>query len=319
MNFIWKMTVLLTLICSTMAWSAEAKKYKKVEQADREGKEELIIVQTVSVDGRSFVVTKGLKEGIFKGMEVTFSNGNSSMVCKAVEVNRTYSLWKPVDPNAILPFRREDIISYNSHAYGNVSLDVVADYKNITPQINFDEVYKKFRTLDSLSAKLGLNNAFSYSTTSADSKNNSGGLGYSLAFEYNKRWYPEIELSVGLRYDTQTYLLKNPELDIPNNRVMAIASINYHLTAFTTNANNFYVGLSAGIGQSTTTINQTKSKGLVTLLPEARLGFLKPLNSELATLFEASIESISSNEKFDDNSVQTTNLINFKATFGLKF
>ena len=319
MNFIQKMTIFGTVFFSTFAMSAEALKYKKAEHSDREGKEELVIVQTASTDGHTFVISKGLKEGIFKGMEVTFSNGNTSLVCKAIEVNRLYSLWKPLDQNAIIPFRREDIISYNSHAYGNVSLDVVADYNNITPQINFDEVYKKFRSLDNLSAKLALNNAFSYSSTSVDSKNNTGGLGYSLSFEYNQRWFPEIELSYGLRYDTQTYLLKNPELDIPNNRILGIASINYHLTAFSTSSSNFYVGLTAGLGQSTTTINQTKSKGLVTLLPEARLGYLRPVNTELAMIFEASFESLSSNEKFSDNSVQTTNLINVKATFGLKF
>jgi hypothetical protein len=54
-------------------------------------------------------------------------------------------------------------------------------------------------------------------------------------------------------------------------------------------------------------------------MPEARLGYLRPINRELAMVVEASIESLSSNEKFADNSIQTTNLINVKATFGLKF
>jgi len=72
--------------------------------------EELVIIQTVSVDQKSFVVAKGLKDGISNGQELIFANENVSLVCKAVEVNRDYSYWYPINENMSVPFLREEIV-----------------------------------------------------------------------------------------------------------------------------------------------------------------------------------------------------------------
>ncbi|MGZ3809533.1 MAG: hypothetical protein ACXVCE_15725, partial [Bacteriovorax sp.] len=239
--------------------------------AEMAPREELMVVQTVSRDRHSFVVAIGVKDGILKGQEFIFANDNVSILCKAQEVDRNYSLWVPVDPNVNIPFKKEDIISYNSHAYGNVALDIVGGASNITPIIDYDEVYRKFRTSNNYSLKGSINRGLSQSSSDVSADNNSSRSGYAISLEYNYRFMPEFEMSFGGRLDNEVYRLTTPALDIPTSRVMATASATYHLMNLAKGRNNFYLALAAGIGRSTTTVSGEKSTGTVTLLPEVRL------------------------------------------------
>lgn len=282
-------------------------------------REELMVVQTVSKNRHSFVVSKGIKDGVLKGQEIIFANDSVSILCKAQEVNRNYSLWVPVDPNVNIPFNKEDFVSYNSHAYGNVALDIVGDVNNITPIENFNETYKKFRKSNNLSAKASLNRGLSQSSSDVSADNNSSRSGYSFSGEYNYRFMPEFEMSAGVRLDNEVYRLNSVQLDIPTNRVMATIAATYHLTSFTNDKNNFYLSVAAGIGKSTTTVNEVESSGRVTLLPEARIGHIMPFSKSVAMIFEGSIESLSATEKIADETEQVTNMLNVKFTIGLRF
>lgn len=281
--------------------------------------EELMVVQTVSKDRRSFVVAKGVKDGVMRGQEIIYANDNVSILCKTLEVNRNYSLWVPVDPNVNIPFKKEEIISYNSHAYGNVALEIVGDVNKLTPSINYDEVYKKFRANNNYSLKGSYNRGLSQSSSDVSADNNSTRTGYTISLEYNYRFMPEFEMSFGGRLDNEVYRLTNPELDIPTSRVMATIAATYHLMNFSKDQNNFYLTLAAGIGKSTTTVNAEKSTGMVTLLPEARLGYLMPFSKTVAMIFEGSVESLSAHEKFSNSAEQVTNILNAKITIGLRF
>lgn len=303
------------LLClSTPLFSAE-KIFKKTETRP---KEELLVVQTVSKDRRSFVVAKGVKDGIIKGMEIIYANNNVNILCRAREVNRDYSLWAPIDPNVNVPFNKEEIISYNSHAYGNVSLDIIAD-TTLTPGIDYNEVYKKFRTSNNYSIKASMNRALSQSSSDVSIDKNATRAGYVFAAEYNYRFMPELEMSFGGRIDNEVFRQTSPQLDIPTNRVMGTVALTYHLTSFTANENNFYFTVAAGIGKSTTTVSEEKSTGVVTMLPEARIGYLMPFSPSVAMIFEGSIESLSATEKFSDSTEQTTNITNVKFSLGLRF
>lgn len=282
-------------------------------------REELMVVQTVSKDRRSFVVSKGVKDGVQRGQEIIFANDNVSILCKAQEVNRNYSLWVPVDKNINIPFNKEDFISYNSHAYGNVALDIVGDMSNLTPTINFNEVYKKFRTSNNYSVKGSLNRGLSQSSSDVSADNNSARSGYAFAAEYNYRFMPEFEMSVGGRMDNEVYRLKSPELDIPTSRTLVTVAATYHLMGFTSDQNNFYLTIAAGIGSSKTTVDEVTSRGVATLLPEARIGYIMPFSKTVAMIFESSIESLSTTETFSDQTEQVTNMLNVKFTFGFRF
>lgn len=281
-------------------------------------KEELLVIQTVSKDRRSFVVTKGIKDGVLKGQEIIFANDNVSVVCKAVEVSRGYSLWVPVDRNITVPFNKEDIVSSNSTVYGNVALDVASD-PNLIPGKNFNELYKKFRVQNNYTIKASYNKGLNQSSSSVSNEKNNSRSGYNISVDYNYRFLPEFEMSAGLRLDNEVYRIEQPELDIPTRRIMGVVAATYHFVNFSDNKNNFYLTVAAGIGQSETTVNDEKSSGVVTLIPEARLGYIMPFAKSVAMIFEGSVESLSATESFPDGTKQTTNTLNMKASIGLRF
>jgi hypothetical protein len=281
-------------------------------------KEELNVIKTVSKDRKSFVVAKGIKDGIFKGQEIIFANDNVSLVCKVAEVNRGFSLWVPVDKNITVPFNKEDIVSSNSTVYGNVALEIVGD-TDLTPDLKYNEFFKKFRTQNNITAKSSYNRGLNQSSSSVSEDKNSSRVGYTISAEYNYRFLPEFEMSLGGRIDNEIYRLEDVQLDIPTSRTLAVISATYHFVNFSDNKNNFYLTIAAGLGSSETTVDEQKIKGSVVLLPEARLGFLMPFTKGLAMVFEGSIESLSSNEKFDDGTTQTTNALNMKASIGIRF
>lgn len=281
-------------------------------------KEELLVIQTVSKDRRSFVVTKGIKDGILKGQEIIFANDNVSVVCKAVEVSRGHSLWVPIDRNITVPFNREDIVSSNSTVYGNVALDVAGD-PSLVPDKIYNETIKKFRVQNNYSVKASYNKSLNQSSSSVASEKNNSRAGYTLSAEYNYRFRPEFEMSAGLRLDNEVYRIEQPELDVPTRRIMGVVSATYHFVNFSNNKNNFYLTVAAGIGQSETTIDDEKISGPVALIPEVRVGFIMPFTKSMAMIAEGSVESLSATETFDNGTKQTTNTINMKASIGLRF
>lgn len=281
-------------------------------------KEELTVIQTVSKDRRSFVVAKGIKDGVIKGQEIIFANDNVSIVCKASEVNRDFSLWVPLDRTITIPFNKEDIVSSNSTVYGNVALEIASD-GGLVPKIDYNEAFKKFRAQNNYSLKGGYNRGLTQSSSSVSDEKNSSRAGYNLSLDYNYRFLPEFEMSFGARMDNEVYRIEQPELDIPTRRIMATIAATYHFVNFSDNKNNFYLSVAAGLGKSETTVSEEKSTGRVTLLPEARVGYLMPFSKGMAMLFEGSVESISSIESFSDGAEQTTNILNFRATIGLRF
>lgn len=281
-------------------------------------KEELIVIQTVSKNRRSFIVAKGIKDGILKGHEIIFANDNVSIVCKASEVNRDYSLWVPVDETITVPFNKEDIVSSNSTVYGNVALDIVGA-PGLTLSMNDDPEIKKFRKSNNFTAKASYNKGLRQSSAEVSNEKNTGRTGYNFAIDYNYRFMPEFEMSLGARIDNEVYRIKNPELDIPTSRTMGTIAASYHFVNFTNDKNNFYMTIAAGIGRSETTVDSEISSGMVTVLPEVRIGYMMPFTKSMALIFEGSVESLSTTESFSDGTEQSTNSLNMKASIGLRF
>lgn len=282
-------------------------------------REELMVIQTVSKDKHSFVISKGIKDGVLKGQEIIYSNDTVSILCKAIEISRNYSLWTPVNKNVNIPFIKDDFVSYNSYAYGNVALDVVSDVHISDTVFDINVEYKKFRSSNNFSLKASFDQGLSQSSSDVSADQNTSPTGYSFSAEYNLRYTPQFELSVGARIDNVVYRITTPQLDIPTTRTMAIFAATYHLLEFSKDKNNLYLTLAAGIGKSTTTTDEIQSNGIVTLLPEVRLGYLMPYSNSIAIFLEGSIESLSSHETFPDASKQDTNVLNTKFTFGLRF
>jgi cell shape-determining protein MreC len=55
--------------------------------------EELIMIQAISNSEKTVVVRKGAEDGVTPGQESLFSNKNISLMARATEVTRDFSLW----------------------------------------------------------------------------------------------------------------------------------------------------------------------------------------------------------------------------------
>jgi len=100
---------------------------------------------------------------------------------------------------------------------------------------------------------------------------------------------------------------------------MGTIAATYHFVNFSDNKNNFYLTIAAGIGRSETTIDGEITSGPVTLLPEVRVGYMMPFTKSMAMIFEGSVESLSTTESFADGTEQSTNILNMKASIGVRF
>lgn len=279
-------------------------------------REELQVVQAVSSSKRSFVLTKGINEGVSLGQEVIVSNENVNIVCRAIEVNRNYSLWEPVDKRVNVPFKRDEIISFNPHSFGNIALNI----DNIELPESYKKEFSYFRESDYWSVAyaytLGL-----YQTSSEVSRENSTRRkGSQFQGEYHWRFRPEIELAGGLRYDSEVSRIDSGgNVDIESSRILATLSMTYHLFDLSSGNNNWYVTLTGGIGNASTTINEETSKGRAYLIPELRVGYLVPFTRTKALRLEASVENITSAESFDSGGEQNNSIVNSKLSVGLRF
>jgi hypothetical protein len=281
-------------------------------------KEELQVIQAVSSTKRSFVLTKGISEGVSLGQEVIISNENVNIVCRAVEVNRNYSLWEPVDPRLNIPFKRDDIVSFNPHSFGNIALNIDG--------IELPESYKKefsyFRDSNNWSMSYGYAIGLYQTSSEVSRENSTRRKGSQFQAEYHWRFQPEFELAGGMRYDIEVSRIEaGGNVDIESTRLMATASITYHLLNLSEGNNNWYVTLTGGIGNASTTINEETSKGNAFLIPELRVGYLVPFTKTKALKIEASVENITSSETFESSGSEEQNnsIVNSKLTIGLRF
>lgn len=282
-------------------------------------KEELTVIQTVSNNQRSLIISKGMKDGVFKGQEIIFANDNVSIVCRAIEVNRDFSMWVPLDMNVTLPFNKNDIISINSTVYGNVALEVAGD-SGLVPDLTIKERMDVVNNPTSFTLKASLSKGLAQSSSSVVDEKNTGRSGNNFSFDYNYKFIPEFEMSLGLRIDSEIYRIEDPQLDIPTRRTMALLATTYHFVNYSASLkNNFYVTLAAGIGRSTTTIDNEDVVGRVLILPEARIGYLLKISPAFSMVFESGIESVSTSETFLDGTNQTTNSLTIRGSVGVRF
>lgn len=288
-----------------------------------QAKEELIVIQTVSVDQKSFVIAKGIKDGITAGQEVIFANENVSLVCKAIEVNRNYSYWYPVNTYMNVPFLREEIVSTNSHIYGSIGLELEADKNKLVETLDEKTDAKieieNFRKQNHFSLRGSIGAGLSQTASSVSTSQNSSRYAYDLSLEYGLRMMPEFELGFGVRVDNDIYRLTNPMLDIPSTRYLALAIATYHFVNLSHGKDNAYLSLVGGIGTSKTVVNQATNSGYATVLPQIRLGYIRPFSKSNAIIFEVSVESISAKETLPDSTIQTSSYSNVKGTIGITF
>jgi hypothetical protein len=274
--------------------------------------DELVIVQSVSSTQKTFVIRRGAEDGVVVGQESLFSTEKISLRMKALEVSRFFSLWALSEPRASIPFIKNDFITYTNNL-DRISIEVstLVDNEKEYSEIILRDDFWIFRTAISFT--------FFESISSTEANNDSSRGGYQFEIFRPKQLYNQIEWAWGLRYDTESVILKDTNLEIPSNRILGMVEFIYNFPVFKRTNDNIYASLGGGIGSSSTTINGETSSGYAIVTPVVRIGYNKAYSSNLVFLLEGTGEAISTTEVFASGEEQTTNLVNIKFTFGVKF
>ncbi len=273
---------------------------------------DITIVQSVSTSQKTFVIRRGADSGVTLGQESLFSTKNISLRMKAIEVSRFFSLWKTSDKRARIPFLKNDFINYSSKI-DQITLEI--------PVINKNEIALSRSTQKNhyWIARMALSFTLTESISDIDSNSNSLRNGYQFELYRPQRLFNRVDWAWGIRYDTEAVILRDSNLQIPTVRLLGMTEFTYNFPTFSKTNNHFYASLGAGIGSSSTNINDEISSGYSIVAPIVRIGFNKAYSHNLLFLIEGTGETISTKEVFENGKEQTTNMLNLKITFGVKF
>ena len=187
--------------------------------------DELVIVQSVSTTLKTFVIRRGTDDGVALGQESLFSTTDISLRMKCIEISRYHSLWKLVEQRASIPFLKNEFITYTNNL-DRITMEVSnlvekeKEYSRIILKNNF----WLFRTA------LSVTFFESISSTGANSDSSRGGIQFEI---YRPREiYPAIEWAWGLRYDMESVILKDSNLEIPSTRILGMMEFTYNFPAF---------------------------------------------------------------------------------------
>lgn len=279
------------------------------------GKERLIVIQTISQSKRTIVVRLGHAQGIRSGAKALFSTDKISVLMTAKEVSRNSSLWVVDDPGAIVPFEKGEYVVYNNSTESLFD-QIPSLRKRLEAEIERRNFIPKPYWVLRGNGSVGV-----YESVS-DISSNRVELRAGTQFELNNYYFFDrrIDWGWGLRGDIEIAVIESePRLQIPTTRFLLTGEFLYHFPFFKTSISHFYAGLGLGIGPSITEVSDAISAGYAVSIPVMRLGLETRVSDDHTILAEIIAEGVSMQEKFDDGTLQTTNIANIKLSLGYKF
>lgn len=275
--------------------------------------EELVIVQSISSTKKSFIIRRGFEEGIRPDQEGMFSNSKFSFVARAIEVNRSYSLWRMLETETTVPFVKDQFVYFNrSPEKLEVEIVKIDDRKEHRRQLFFEK--QNF-----WSFRVAYTYAFQSTISNAESDLETFRQGQQYEVTYHRNFKPNWEYGIGVRVDQETEQIEDVSLEVPTTRVFALAEITYNFEEVLGLGGNFYGTIGGGIGNSSSTIADEFASGTAFLIPNVRVGYQFSSFSKKGFLIEGMMESISATETFPDGTEQEILVTNLKAALGFKF
>lgn len=312
---------------------------------------QLVIIQTISQTGKTFVTRTGKVNGFTEGIEGSFTTKNSAVNARAIKVTRDYTVWRLLDVDAVTPFRKGQTVTFN-YSTEAIWLEVpngeriaqakkkkimqrkeeesfLPKYKDpnveVKPDGESQYVYDKEKEdfaqqtvhKSAIVAKglLGLGLSESVSGVSAETSGSRSQLQGELI--YQMRLYPGFFLDLGVRRDSETSTLSNATLT-SERFFFTLGSTFYFPPVNFISRTNPYVGITFGLGESSTTVAGSTQTGSSTLLPNVRLGLEYQMSETFKFQLEGGFDSMISDETLNDGSVQKTSQTNGKIGVGLR-
>ena len=285
-----------------------------------EAREQLIVIQAVSQDKKSFIIRKGEIDGVVTGRESLFTNEQVSIAAKPVEVTREHSLWTLSDSRGSLAFERGEIVSFTNG---------IQNIYDTIPRIKFDPDFR--RRLQEIAIRNRQNTLiartnFSYSLqetiTDTSVKRESQRTGTQFEGLYGFPVNTITDLALGLRFDREVSSQINPVMDVLNTRIFLIGEVLFNVNALSLYLEDMpeelYAGFGGGVGISENRIGDVISKGNAIVFPVVKLGYKKMLGRKYALIVEGSTEYVRTKERFPNALEQETGVLNVKLALGLR-
>ncbi len=269
----------------------------------------LVIIKTISQSQQSFITNLGKSDGISEGAEATFTTNNTSFVAIANTVTRSYSQWTLANKQAIVPFSRDQVVTYNrttEHVWTLMPQHIVDEFEKKNLAAKAHSIY--FRT--------SLVQGLSQSTSSVDNTGGErGGLQLDLIYEFPLN--QTLAIGGGLRYEQES--IAGGTATFISTKIMIIGEMVFYLPEIKSFYNSqIYAGGSIGYGNSTTSLESYSQSGTVRLIPGAKIGITFPFNGEYDLMVESGFEAINVEEITPDGDIQTTDQTNAKFSIALR-
>ncbi|MCK5882916.1 MAG: hypothetical protein KAG61_04445 [Bacteriovoracaceae bacterium] len=279
--------------------------------------DELMVVKAVSTSGKTFAISKGSRDQVSKGQKSLFSTKRFSIMAQAVEVGQENSMWRVSKESATVPFKKGDFINYTR--YVNEVWSKLAELKDIYKTRRIQKRMKVSLNPYHISARAGATHAFSENVNISGTSPSNNRQGFQGEATLYRAISPILELGLGLRYDQDSYLEKEPPLQINSKRYFVTFDLNYHFPKFVESLGNIYSTIGMGYGVSQSQIDRQIISGSATILPYVKLGYLHPLTDQVKFITEIQLEVINATEKFTTGENQKTTIVNSRAAIGLRF
>ena len=287
------------------------------------GKDELVTIQAVSENKKTFIIRKGAIDGVVAGRQSLFSSDKFTLVASPIETTREHSHWKLADPRGIVPFEKGDIVAYTNAIY-NLSMEIPvlkhdAEYRSRLKR----EWNKAHSFLGKYIFRAAASFALNETITDVSPEKNIQRSGMHYEGFYVFDFHEAANFALGLRYDREISDHEIPSFGAETNHYFALGEFLFHVDLlsryFVGQPRTIYMGIGGGLGISQSRISTTDATGYGVLFPTVRMGYQKLLNKDYALLFEGIVEHIRTNEKLSGLQNQASSILNVKFAIGLKF
>lgn len=274
--------------------------------------EEIVIIQTISLDKKNFIIHRGQMDGVHLDQKSVFSLKNISFIGIATQVSPMTSLWIMSNKKSRIPFKKNDVVFFSQNTN-----DLSLRWKQKLPKKKI--VQQKKSHIISLSLRLNLSLTLSQSVSNVDPRGEGNRRGLQSEVNVGLAFTPLFEGALGFRIDHEEENQRRPHITLSNRRMYATGEIISYSHIFENKRKKFYIGIGGGIGTSVTTISGVHLRGITYLLPYVRLGMIEKISPYSSMLWEFAFEAINSKERMNDKQLQVSSLLNSKISIGVKF
>lgn len=278
---------------------------------------QLMVIQTISETGKTFVTRGGKSEGLTDGVRGTFSIDNAAITAEAVEVSRGLVVWRVIEEDAFVPFKKNEIVTFNFSTEA-IWFKVPTRAEKISGLTLRDKLGEEKRQLvTSLQIKAFRGIGLTEQVSSVDTNNDGSRAIVQLETIYGFELRKGLNFDVGFRYDQEANELGT--FTISSKRLFATLGMSYFMYEFTIGETfTPYIGASFGYGITDTNVGGSDLSGNAFILPHVRVGLETFISSNWAAQIETGFESINNKESFNDGTSQDSVQSNIKLGFGLR-